>query len=459
MAVHHACRLFRRVPGVRFEGRIHEQNLRTLQQLGYSYERDDSILVDHFGYAHEIMSLRNKHERFISMLKREVEECPDAGFRQFHQFNLGNAYFTSGDMENAVHYFSLAAEEADAREEFAVTLFVEWASALQRLQRPYEGLEVCERADILGIRQAGVEFARGYCLLHLEQYESAEEAFRQAIGLREEEASSFAETGDAGVTGYKSLYGLALALVGQDRHDDALPYCDEALAQQPGMVDALYLRSLILTRQDRTAEARRDLQQALELKPDYDEAIKDLGRLLFSARDYEEALTYLLEAARRSPSDFEVQARVATAYERLERYEEARDAYELLRLMAPDSPEVCVNLARALAETGAEALAIDCYADAIQIAPEYSNSYFNAGDLLYKMGYYERAAETYMAGLEVEPERESGFFVLGNCYFQLGSFASAAVCFRQATIVHPGHTEAHHNLKLAEEMAALQQAA
>src|SRR5213078_2345300 len=37
MAVHHACRLFRLVPGVRFEGRIHEQNLRSLQELGYRY--------------------------------------------------------------------------------------------------------------------------------------------------------------------------------------------------------------------------------------------------------------------------------------------------------------------------------------------------------------------------------------------------------------------------------------
>ncbi len=44
MAVHHACRLFRRVEGVKFEGRIHEQNLRSLQAFGYTYARMDGLL-------------------------------------------------------------------------------------------------------------------------------------------------------------------------------------------------------------------------------------------------------------------------------------------------------------------------------------------------------------------------------------------------------------------------------
>ncbi len=70
-----------------------------------------------------------------------------------------------------------------AEEEFAVTLFVEWATALHRMQRPWEGLDVCAQADSKGIRQAGIEFSRGYCLLHTEQYEAAEMAFRAAIDM------------------------------------------------------------------------------------------------------------------------------------------------------------------------------------------------------------------------------------------------------------------------------------
>ena len=184
MAVHHACRLFRRVPGMRFEGRIHEQNVRSLQQQGYGYAHCEGITIDHFGYAAEIMTLRNKHERFIRMIKREVDECPMPEFRNFHLFNLGNAYFTFGDMENAAHYFRLAAEETDVAEEYTVSLYVEWATALHRLNRSGEGLRVCEEADRLGIRQTGIDFARGYCLLHLERYIEAEMAFRASLAAR-----------------------------------------------------------------------------------------------------------------------------------------------------------------------------------------------------------------------------------------------------------------------------------
>src|SRR5262249_12124054 len=157
MAIHHACRLFRLVPGTRFEGRIHEQNLRSLQALGYRYMHRPGLILDHFGYAGEIMTLRDKHQRFIRMLTREVEECPDEAFRHFHLFNLGNAYFTFGDMGNAVRYLTLAAEKPDVEEEFTVTLFTELVTALHRLGRAGEGLMVCAQADSLGIVQAGIE--------------------------------------------------------------------------------------------------------------------------------------------------------------------------------------------------------------------------------------------------------------------------------------------------------------
>lgn len=66
---------------------------------------------------------------------------------------------------------------------------VEWATSLHRLNRSREGLEVCERADRLGIRQAGVDFARGYCLLHERRYAEAESAFRSAIAQGQEKES------------------------------------------------------------------------------------------------------------------------------------------------------------------------------------------------------------------------------------------------------------------------------
>ena len=87
---HRACRLFRLDPRIRFTGRIHEQNMRGLQDAGYVCALSQ-LTLDHYGYAADVMNERGKHDRFIRMLTREVEENPDEANKTFHLFNLGNA--------------------------------------------------------------------------------------------------------------------------------------------------------------------------------------------------------------------------------------------------------------------------------------------------------------------------------------------------------------------------------
>jgi len=457
MAIHHACRLFRRVPGVRFVGRIHEQNLRSLQELGYSYAKQEGLILDHFGYAGEIMTLRNKHERFIRMLHREVDENPMEEFRHFHLFNLGNAYFTFGDMENATKYLEMAAETPDAMEEFTVTLFMELATAYHRLSRSQEGLKICEDADKIGVVHAGIEFARGYCLLHTLRYTDAEAAFKKALRMGEAKEGLFAETGDVGAGTFKARYGLGLAYVGQDRYADAVAPLIKCLEEQAMMVDARYLLSIVYTRIDQPENAIVELENCLVYRPVYPEAERDLGLLLFNEKNYSAALPRLRNAAERSRSDYDTQARYATAAESLGLTDEAVEVYERLRMMRPNSAEICVNLGRVLAARGEHAQAIDAYADAMQLNPQYDNAYFNAGDLLYQMGYYAQAAETYISGLEVNPNHPSGFFMLGNCYFRTEKYEAAAVSYKQALKQKPDLNDAKNNLAMVEQM--LQKAA
>jgi tetratricopeptide (TPR) repeat protein len=458
MAIHHACRVFRRVPGVRFVGRIHEQNLRSLQELGYTYAKQEGLILDHFGYAGEIMSGRNKHERFIRMLHREVDENPMEEFRTFHLFNLGNAYFTFGDMDNAAKYLALAAENADPLEEYTVTMLMELATAYHRLNRSQEGLRVCEDADKIGVRHAGIEFARGYCLLHLLRYTDAENAFKTALRMGEQKEGVFAQTGDAGAGTFKARYGLGLALVGQDRYAESVVPLEQCLSEQAGMIEARYLLTIVYTRLERTADAIRELRTCLEWRPQFPEAERDLGTLLFNAGEWGAALSALRNTAERNRMDYEAQARLATACEHLGLMDEAREVYERLRMMRPQSAEICVNLGRVLAAQGEHSQAIDAFADAMQLNPKYDNAYFNAGDLLYQMGYYQEAADVYADGLAVNPNHASGFFMLGNCYFRIEAFEAAAASYRQALVQKPELNDARSNLEMVEQML-LQKAA
>ena len=452
IAVHHALRLFRLQPGVAFEGRIHEQNLRSLQELGYEYGKVEGLVIDHFGYAGEIMSIRNKHERFITMLKREVEENPIDEFRNFQVFNLGNAYFTAGDWENAYKYLSEAAKKADSNEEYTVTLFIELIACCHRLLRPEEGIEAYEQCCELGVKHAGIIFGYGYCLLYLKKYKEAETAFRETMRLGAEDESVYAKSGDVGIGTFKAFYGLALALVGLERHEESIKPCLDALHLQPTMLEARYLLSLSYSHEKRWADAIQELRICLEHNPQHLESIRDLGKLNLILRDYAAALPYLRRTSQMSHTDAENLAGLAEACEKLELIDEAREAYERLRLLKPNSAEVCVNLGRLLAQIGEEAEAVDLYADAIQINPGYGNAYFNAGDLLYKMGYFDRAAETYLAGLQVEPQNAMGFFTLGNCLVQTEAYEAAVVSYETALAQDPRLVAAQSNLEMAQEL-------
>jgi tetratricopeptide (TPR) repeat protein len=453
MAVHHACRLFRLAPGVRFEGRIHEQNLRSLQELGYQYAYTPGLTIDHFGYASEIMAVRNKHERFIRMLTREVEECPDPSLREFHLFNLGNAYFTLGDMANTVKYLRMAAAKPDLKEEFTATVFTELVTALQQTGRSEEGLEVCARADEIGLEHPGVDFARGYCLLHLLRYKEAEASFRRALRLGRTAAPT-AQSGDRGTSSYKARYGLALAMVGQERYREAETECREALRDREGFVEARYLLAVMLTNLKRWEEARGELLNILERQPDHESARQDLARISFELGGFEDAVSFFEAAARAEPEDYQINAKLAVCYERTERHAAACAVYERLQAIAPDSAEVCVNMGRAMASAGSDAEALACFVKAIRIDPQYSNAYFNAGDLLYRNAQFDDAANSYIAGLEVNPDHPSGFFVLGNCLFQQRNYAAAAELYRQELKLDPNHDQARSNLKLAEGLLA-----
>jgi hypothetical protein len=87
--VHTPVRLFRRIPEIRFEGRIHEQVLQSFESNGFLSATLSNATLKHYGYQPTVMREKDKLSRTIGMLEREVKENPrDA----FHWFNLANAY-------------------------------------------------------------------------------------------------------------------------------------------------------------------------------------------------------------------------------------------------------------------------------------------------------------------------------------------------------------------------------
>jgi tetratricopeptide (TPR) repeat protein len=449
---HRACRMFRLGDNIRFEGRIHEQNVRNLQEAGYRIE-DCGLTIDHLGYAAEVMDERNKHERFITMLQREVEENPDSFYRTFHLFNLGNALYTRGDMASSIRWFAMADESPDPTEEYTVMLYTQWATALYSTGQPGEALKACDRAQSIGISHPSIDFVRGHACLHMKEYKASERWFRQS--LQRGAIGDFSRVGDDAVYGFKGYYGLALALTGQDNYEEAITSCQAALREKPNFTDARYLMGNSYLKLGRGEEAARELTQVLAESPDHELAIAELGMSLFELDRFSEAIESLRKASARQTNSAAVWQRYALCCEHLDLMSEARTAFERVRTLLPRSAEVQINLGRVYAALGESALAAAAFSRAIQLDPTDANAFLNAGDLLYRLGDYKQAADALHAGLRLNPANANGLFVLGNCYYHLGQLDAARGLFEGALELSPNYAEARNNLELVNEAREL----
>ncbi len=88
-------RLFRKLPGVRFVGRVHEQITPSLQARKARFAYLD-VEIEHLGYNQSDEVLRQKIERNLTYLEQQVTEEPE---NPYARFQLGQTYILAGRVE------------------------------------------------------------------------------------------------------------------------------------------------------------------------------------------------------------------------------------------------------------------------------------------------------------------------------------------------------------------------
>ncbi len=90
-------RLFRKLPGVEFEGRVHEQILPSLQRQNLTIVQTPVTII-HLGYAQGAEVLKQKAQRNIELLRKQLEQNPDDAYARFQ---LGNTHVVLKEFEAA----------------------------------------------------------------------------------------------------------------------------------------------------------------------------------------------------------------------------------------------------------------------------------------------------------------------------------------------------------------------
>ena len=265
-AWHYIPRLVRNAPGLHFVGIIHEQIFSATEVRAKDWQMETGFgktVLNHYGYAQEIKSSRNKIERNITLLERALEDSPqEPTLLMSYALDLYNR----GDVEKALEI---------NRQAFQIVS-----------EYPPNGISPEVRERLLSV------FSN--LLLQSEMHEELIEVAESPLAK------------DCGPTS-SILFMYALALFKRGRVEDAINPLRECIAKQdeqtycapfPGSTGAAphHLLADCLAKQSQPEEALEHYRAALDLNPEHAGIRHDFARLLTQEDRPEAAIELMHEA-------------------------------------------------------------------------------------------------------------------------------------------------------------------
>jgi tetratricopeptide (TPR) repeat protein len=267
--------------------------------------------------------------------------------------------------------------------------------------------------------------------------EDAQPEFERAVQLDSRHAQAQANLGEV------------LIRLGQGQ--SAAPHVDQAIrlfGRTPDAAYPHYLRAKIYTDEREAEKAASELQQAVEIRPDFAEAWSDLGNSRRSLGDDDGALTAFRRAVSLNPNDAVAQCRLGSqlldtdaAHEAVEHLDasvrlDSKDQSALNALQRALRQDGQLERANAVKAKLAQLLQERDQADQKMVAAFELN---NGGAELEKAGDIHAALEKYRAALELLPEHVGIRTNFAAALLKLGNWQEGISEMRETLRRDPGN--------------------
>jgi tetratricopeptide (TPR) repeat protein len=248
------------------------------------------------------------------------------------------------------------------------------------------------------------------------------------------------------------LVTLARIMALTDRTADAVKWAERAVQAAPQRADvqaalgmALKFHAGKLALQGRDQESSRTLQQALTaaktavtLEPDYPEGQAYLAEIYAEAGDLENAEVSIQRALELEPNRSEVRRAQGAVLESLGRYTDAAEAYRQAIALSPNVAYLYLVLGRAYAVIAAVrdpslwASALETFKQGGQVDPTDVRLLDEWGWMHYTLDQYRDAQEILERATVLDPQAWSPRSHLAATYFQRTNYEAAIESFKQA---------------------------
>ena len=263
----------------------------------------------------------------------------------------------------------------------------------------------------------------GAVLRDAKRPEEAEACFHKALESDPANADAYAN--------------LGLCCADQGRLDQCIEWQRQALAIMPHHNAALLNLGTFLFQANRFAEARQAFERAekngrsgavvrglaacskklgqsmeavgmyrhwLAEHPGDIDIITELGLTLLELYRWNEAKEALELGRALAPASVPILANLGTVYRTMFKYAAALEVWEAARALEPDKPEVLVNLGSLYRDLGRTREAEDTLRRAIELRPDYANAHNNLGNVFRDEGRTQEAREAFLKCIEFDQQ-------------------------------------------------------
>ncbi|MGI9264032.1 MAG: tetratricopeptide repeat-containing sulfotransferase family protein, partial [Gammaproteobacteria bacterium] len=200
--------------------------------------------------------------------------------------------------------------------------------------------------------------------------------------------------------------------------EKCLSVCNEILAENPGLIQALYLRGCAAFQSGDMEQSINDLDIVHGNHPEHLHAAFYLGRSLQAAGRLEEALAPLQAAQDEDELTVHARYALATCLARLRRRAEAIDHYQAILTLQPDNARVAANLASLLERENRLDEAKRWTGEALLLDPTNETAQMTRATLNRRGGKYPEAAKGFRSlipGISNPINRSIAWNQLGQC--------------------------------------------
>ncbi len=245
----------------------------------------------------------------------------------------------------------------------------------------------------------------------------------------------------------RDYFKLGASLLWCGYPEQALPYLQAVLRQQPGNVRTLVLVAQVHREAGRLADATPLLEEALRLDLNSAEAWNELGGVAMVRQDYASALKHFEQALKTKAGLTYALLNAAQAAAKLDDLSAAENYYRQTLAADPQSAEAFQGLGLTLAKRGNFGDAEAAFVASVKIRPTLSAAWNNLGVLYLQQRNGKKAIQALEQGIAHAPNDELLYLNLGRVYVQLGRTADARRTMERLLVVQPQSAVAAKALK------------